>query len=381
MNLLITREFHYVNIDFYVDSPNSSDFWVTREQIGRMLNYRAPERSIRLLQERFEWHFNHLYKEVELNIRRKGICQVVVYNFDGLLEICSFSGKSRAAEVVNFLWQVKHEIEYDLPAVKSELQLFSYGNQSIRLSLIDGEVWFVGKDIAEALGYSNTKDALIAHVDAEDKRIIQKSENATLGIDIPNRGLTVINESGMYSLIFASKLPSAKQFKHWVTSEVLPSIRKTGGYATPEAIYKTLIEPKNLIIVLETLAEEQAKNKKLTAENAVLSVKAKYYDAILASSEALPITQIAKDYGMSAVTLNRLLSEMEIQYKRCGTWILYQDYADKGYTQTKTFIINEKQTKSYTTWTQKGRLFLYNLLKAHGIVPMCEREELHGLIV
>ena len=230
MNLLITREFHYVNIDFYVDSPNSSDFWVTREQIGRMLNYRAPERSIRLLQERFEWHFNHLYKEVELNIRRKGICQVVVYNFDGLLEICSFSGKSRAAEVVNFLWQVKHEIEYDLPAVKSELQLFSYGNQSIRLSLIDGEVWFVGKDIAEALGYSNTKDALIAHVDAEDKRIIQKSENATLGIDIPNRGFTVINESGMYSLIFASKLPSAKQFKHWVTSEVLPSIRRTGSY-------------------------------------------------------------------------------------------------------------------------------------------------------
>ncbi len=132
--------------------------------------------------------------------------------------------------------------------------------------------------------------------------------------------------------------------------------------------------------MLETLAEEQAKNKRLAAENAVLSVKAKYYDAILASSESLPITQIAKDYGMSAVTLNKLLCDMDIQFKRCGTWILYQDYTDKGYTQTKTFIINESQTKSYTTWTQKGRLFLYNLLKAHGIVPMCERPEISGYI-
>ena len=263
----------------------------------------------------------------------------------------------------------------------TENQIQTFTNEQfgqIRTVLIDGEPWFVGRDVAEALGYSNTKDAISSHVDTEDRMVMQRSENTTF--EIPTRGLSIINESGLYSLILSSKLPNAKVFKRWVTSEVIPSIRKTGGYATPEAIYKTLIEPKNLIIVLETLAEEQAKNKKLTAENAVLSVKAKYYDAILASAESLPITQIAKDYGMSAVTLNRLLSEMEIQYKRCGTWILYQDYADKGYTQTKTFIINENKTKSYTTWTQKGRLFLYNLLKAHGIVPMCERPEISGYI-
>lgn len=261
----------------------------------------------------------------------------------------------------------------------NENQIIEFTNEQfgkIRTTLIDGEPWFVAKDAALALGYSKPLNAIERHIDEDDslKRGLIDSVGRT-------QEAIFINESGLYSLILSSKLPNAKVFKRWVTSEVLPSIRKTGGYATPEAIYKTLIEPKNLIIVLETLAEEQAKNKKLTAENAVLSVKAKYYDAILASSESLPITQIAKDYGMSAVTLNRLLSEMEIQYKRCGTWILYQDYADKGYTQTKTFIINEKQTKSYTTWTQKGRLFLYNLLKAHGIVPMCEREELHGLIV
>ena len=259
----------------------------------------------------------------------------------------------------------------------TENQIQTFTNEQfgqIRTVLIDGEPWFVGKDVATSLGYSNPAKAIRDHVDEEDKlgeRIVLSGQT---------REAILVNESGLYSLILSSKLPTAKVFKRWVTSEVLPSIRKTGGYATPEAIYKTLIEPKNLIIVLETLAEEQAKNKKLTAENAVLSVKAKYYDAILASAESLPITQIAKDYGMSAVTLNRLLSEMEIQYKRCGTWILYQDYADKGYTQTKTFIINDNKTKSYTTWTQKGRLFLYNLLKAHGIVPMCERPEISGYI-
>ena len=259
----------------------------------------------------------------------------------------------------------------------TENQIQTFTNEQfgqIRTVLIDGEPWFVGKDVATSLGYSNPAKAIRDHVDEEDKlgeRIVLSGQT---------REAILVNESGLYSLILSSKLPTAKVFKRWVTSEVLPSIRKTGGYATPEAIYKTLTEPKNLIIVLETLAEEQAKNKRLTAENAVLSVKAKYYDAILASPESLPITQIAKDYGMSAVTLNKLLCDMDIQFKRCGTWILYQDYADKGYTQTKTFIINENQTKSYTTWTQKGRLFLYNLLKAHGIVPLCERPEISGYI-
>ena len=98
----------------------------------------------------------------------------------------------------------------------------------LRTVEIDGEPWFVGKDVAEALGYSNTKDAITAHVASEDKKLIQRSEITTL--EIPNRGMTIINESGLYSLILSSKLPSAKEFKHWVTSEVLPSIRKNGAY-------------------------------------------------------------------------------------------------------------------------------------------------------
>ena len=230
MNLLQTREFHYVNVDFYVDGK---DFWVTREQIGKMLNYRSPERSIKLLQERYEWHFNHLYKEVELNIRYKGISKVVVYNFDGLLEICSFSGKPRSAEVVNFLWQVKQELETRQPSVRSEVQLYRYGDQTMRVQVIDGEPWFVGKDVAEALGYAIPRKAIIDHVDAEDKKPLSNLDE--FQITPPLNGLpdntVLINESGVYSLIFSSQLPTAKKFKRWVTSEVLPQIRRTGSYS------------------------------------------------------------------------------------------------------------------------------------------------------
>ena len=121
--------------------------------------------------------------------------------------------------------------------MSNEIQVFHYMEEhEVRTTLIDGIPYFVGKDVAEALGYSNTRDALIEHVDEEDRRVLLKSENATLGLDIPNRGLTVINESGVYSLIFGSKLPSAREFKHWVTSEVLPSIRQSGMYVSPELL-------------------------------------------------------------------------------------------------------------------------------------------------
>lgn len=132
----------------------------------------------------------------------------------------------------------------------NELQIFNFNSEEfgeIRTVTIDSEPWLVGKDVAEALGYKNTKDAISSHVDVDDKRIIQRSDIATLenhlpksafpynftSAEIPNRGLTVINESGLYALIFGSKLESAKRFKHWVTSEVLPTIRKTGGYRKP----------------------------------------------------------------------------------------------------------------------------------------------------
>lgn len=116
---------------------------------------------------------------------------------------------------------------------------------TIRTLSIDNEPWFVGKDVAEILGYGNTRDALAVHVDEEDRSVIQKSENTTL--DVPNRGLTIINESGFYSLVFGSKLESARRFKRWVTSEVLPAIRKTGAYETELAKKIRLTEKANKI--------------------------------------------------------------------------------------------------------------------------------------
>lgn len=131
----------------------------------------------------------------------------------------------------------------------NDLQVFNspeFGD--IRAVEIDGEPWLVGKDIADALGYNNTSDALATHVDDDDKRIIQKSENATF--EIPNRGMIIINESGVYSLIFSSRLEKAREFKRWVTSVVLPSIRKHGAYIAPQAQPQEL---ETFAAALETL--------------------------------------------------------------------------------------------------------------------------------
>lgn len=252
----------------------------------------------------------------------------------------------------------------------SEIMLFRHEQfGEIRTLNIDGEPWFVGKDITSVLGYSNSSKALIDHVDEEDK--LNNVSLSSLG----QRGGWLINESGMYSLILSSKLPSAKEFKHWVTSEVLPSIRRNGAYLTAEMLHKTMSDPRELAKLLNTLADEQEKRQKLEEENAFLTVKARYYDQILNSKNAVPVTQIAKDYGMSAVAFNKLLHELRIQFPIRNSWVLYAEYADKNYTQSKTYQIGEDKSVMHTCWTQAGRLFLYQFLKERGILPMCEQED------
>lgn len=162
----------------------------------------------------------------------------------------------------------------------------------VRTVSIDGEPWLVGKDVAAALGYGNTRDALIAHVDEEDRTVIQKSEIPTF--DIPNRGLTVINESGLYALVFGSKLPSAKRFKHWVTSEVLPSVRKHGAYMTPETIEKTLSDPDFIIRLATELKEEKALRNRLQDKVEQDRPKVLFADAVSASHTSILIGELAK---------------------------------------------------------------------------------------
>lgn len=246
---------------------------------------------------------------------------------------------------------------------------------SVRTAVIKGEPYFVGKDVAEILGYSNTRSALAAHVDIEDKMY------GVAICDSIGREQTpvLINESGLYSLIISSKLPKAHQFKRWVTFDVLPAIRKYGVYAVDDL----LNNPDFLIKMLKALKAEREQRKALECEVdrqkqliTVLEPKASYYDMVLDSPDLVSITVIAKDYGWSGVRMNEYLRSHGIQYKQGCTWMLYADYADKGYTGTKTLAFSssdgDNRSKVHTYWTQKGRLFIYEKLKEDGILPLME---------
>lgn len=253
----------------------------------------------------------------------------------------------------------------------------------LRTVLIGNQTWFVGKDVAVALGYEKPTDAVRKKVASED-RGISKMETPS-----GNQEMTIINESGLYSLVLSSKLPGAKQFKRWVTSEVLPSIRKHGLYATPDTVEQMIADPDTAIRLLTQLKEERAEKQRLKLENAQqkqmlaeYSPKASYYDVVLQTKDALSTSQIAKDYGKSAKWLNAMLHDLGVQYNQGGIWLLYQKYAEQGYTRSKTHIYcgddGEQHSRLHTYWTQKGRLFIYNLLKENEILPLIEREEQKG---
>lgn len=255
----------------------------------------------------------------------------------------------------------------------NNLQAFNFEKQEVRTLTVNNEPYFVGKDIAEILGYSNASKAVMNHVDLEDKKfeMIAHSQNG----NVSETKTAIINESGLYSLILKSKLPTAKKFKRWVTSEVLPTIRKHGMYATENTIEQLLSDPDTAIKLLETIKTER--EQRLIAEQRVneLQPKATYYDLVLQNKTLLSVTKIAKDYGMSATTLNKMLNDFGVQYKQGGTWLLYQKHADKGYTQSTTHIIDDERSSLLTKWTQKGRLFIYETLKDNGILPLIEQGE------
>lgn len=272
--------------------------------------------------------------------------------------------------------------------MSNELQSFNFNGQKVQVIMMENEPYFLGKEVAVILGYKNERDALSRHVDEEDVKTLKykacrETRQAELweGNDFSDKKL--INESGLYSLIIASKLPSAKKFKRWVTGEVLPSIRKHGAYMTEETVEEILTNPDTIIKLAtqlkeERLAHQKTKEEKLMVEQQLSEAKPKvtYYDIILQNPSLVSITQIAKDYGMSGKGMNQKLKELKIQYKQSGTWFLYSKYQDKGWTSSETKIIptnyGDKVTM-YTKWTQKGRLALYDILKEKGILPMIER--------
>lgn len=217
------------------------------------------------------------------------------------------------------------------------LQTFNFEELPVRTLEVDGEPYFIGKDVADILGYANGRDALTKHVDEDDKKVLT-SRNTTLE-NLPNRGLTAVNESGLYSLIFSSKLESAKRFKRWVTSDVLPAIRKYGIYATDNVIEQTLKDPDYIITVLTEYKKEKEQNLLLQQEIGELKPKADYVDEILKSTGTLATTQIAADYGISAQKLNKLLHEARLQRKVNKQWVLYSEHMGKSYTDSDTITI------------------------------------------
>ena len=255
--------------------------------------------------------------------------------------------------------------------MKNQMQVFEnteFGK--VRVIIIDDQPWFVGKDVTVILGYGKSRNALSVHIDEDDA--LKWGVTDSMG---RTQKTTIINESGLYSLILSSKLPQAKMFKRWVTAEVLPTIRKHGAYATADTLDEMLRNPKFAEALIRKLAAEREKNAGLEDLAGELAPKALYCELILQSKNAVPVSLIAKDYGMSATAFNRLLYGFTIQYPVAGTWLLYQEYADRGYTHTRTYRVNDSTSAMHTCWTQKGRLFLYETLKNWGILPLIEKFE------
>ena len=254
----------------------------------------------------------------------------------------------------------------------NNLQIFKNNEfGEIRVVEVHNEPWLVGKDVADKLGYQNGSRDIQRHVEEEDRTEVAIYDG------IQNRNMVAINESGLYSLVLGSKLPNARRFRKWITSEVIPTIKKHGAYMTPEVLEKTLTNPDFIIQLATRLKEEQELSKKQQQIIGELKPRADYTDRILKNKGLVTITQIAKDYGMSGTEMNKLLHELRVQYKQSGQWLLYVDYQGKGYTHSETIDIKRSDgrpdVKMNTKWTQKGRLFLYELLKESGIYPDIEK--------
>ena len=244
-----------------------------------------------------------------------------------------------------------------------ELKLFNnpeFG--TIRVISIEDEPWLVGKDVAEALGYSNTKDALATHVDDEDKRVIQRSENATL--EIPNRGLTIINESGLYSLVLSSKLPGAKKFRRWVTSEVLPSIRKIGGYIQgQQELSPEELMAKALLVAQKTLEDREKRITDLSSQNEIMKPKADYFDRLVDRNTLTNFRETAKQFGVAPKKFVAFLVENNFVYRDKRGRLLPTEGKNDGLFEVKECINDKnKWSGTQTLLTPKGREVLRLLL-------------------
>lgn len=241
-------------------------------------------------------------------------------------------------------------------------QIFNFERNEVRTFLENDVPYFVANDVAKTLGYKNPSKATNDHC----KKAIETWGNDSLG---RRQKFKIIPESDVYRLIIKSNLPSAEKFESWVMEEVLPKIRKHGMYATDDL----LNNPDLLIEVATKLKEERT--LRLVAEQKVAEMQPKvnYHDIILANKSVTPISFIAKNYGMSAMQMNKLLHDFGIQYRQGKAWLLYAKYQNEGYTHIEMVPVQGTDNlKPIMKWTQKGHLFLYNFLKERDILPNIE---------
>lgn len=269
----------------------------------------------------------------------------------------------------------------------SELRIFenpSFG--SIRTDVDEnGKVLFCGTDVAKALGYARPNEA------------VAKCCKGTLKRRTPTPGgmqeMLFIPEGDVYRLIVHSRLPAAEQFERWVFDEVLPSIRMRGAYMTAETARRIVTDPEFLTSLAEAFQSVKSRADALQQQVGALEAKAEeqqrvmddmrpkaaYCDVVLSCPDLVSVSVIAKDYGWTAKRMNQYLHSLGIQYRSGSVWLLYRQYAGEGYTQTRTYTETRfdgtTRSSTITSWTQKGRLFIYETLKREGVLPLIERGE------
>lgn len=230
----------------------------------------------------------------------------------------------------------------------------------MRTTVRDDTIWFVGKDVARALGYEKPTDAVRKKVD-EDDRGVSKIETPS-----GTQEMTIINESGLYSLVLSSKLPTAKAFKRWITSEVIPSIRKTGGYIMGQE------EMSDIELLSRAVLVAQNQIAQRDSRIAEMEPVVDFAQRCLLAEGAVTTTSIAKNYGLSATKLNQLLKGLGVQYKVGNQWVLYSQYQDCGYTETRRTPIQKKDGEvvlvSETLWTPKGIEFIDQMLQSVNVL-------------
>ncbi|MES9730303.1 phage antirepressor KilAC domain-containing protein [Bacillus sp. AP50] len=260
----------------------------------------------------------------------------------------------------------------------NRLQKFKNEIFEVSAKFENGEVLFDVEQVARCLGITRMKnDKVYVRWDRLNSYLPKHSPQVGKGDLIP--------EPLVYKLAFRASNDIAEQFQDWLAIEVIPSIRKHGAYMTPKTINALLQDPDLIIGLASQLKQEQQarqvaeqKNLMLTQQIAENASKITYLDQILQSQDTVTVSQIAADYGLSAMKLNKILNDEKVQYKVNNQWLLYSKHQNKGYTKSKTVEVvhtdGNRSVKMNTRWTQKGRLFIHELLTKRGIIPEMDRE-------